>query len=97
MKKHTRMIVAIAALMITLFMMGMKTQEMRVKWLQSVVTEQWQQTGPSSWESVMPAVFGQRGDAQTVIGLREDGVVVWKLREGGKNYWSHKAEQKGTP
>ena len=85
MKSGTRIAAALAVLSIALFALGMKAGELRVKWLQSVVTEAWTQDGPSSWIQNRPAIYGQIGDAETVIGLREDGVVVWKYRDEAKN------------
>ena len=80
--KNVRQIAALVAVVsMLLFALGFKAGEMKVKWLESVVTERWIRTGPASWESAKPAIYGQVGDCVTVIGLREDGVVVWKYRE----------------
>lgn len=57
------------------------SQVVKVRWLQSPVTESWHRTGKDSWETDKPAIYGQVGDAENIIGLREDGVVVWKKRE----------------
>ena len=80
--KNARQIAALVAVVSMLLLaLGFKAGELKVRWLQSVVTEEWQRTSDSSWETTRPAVFGQVGDAQTIIGLRADGVVVWKNRE----------------
>jgi hypothetical protein len=85
MNKTGRITAAVVLLAIALFALGMKAEELRVKWLESVVTEAWTKAGPNSWTQVQPAIYGQRGDCGTVIGLREDGIVVWKYRDEAKN------------
>ena len=54
--------------------------ELCVIWLESPVTERWRCIGSNHWETLQPAIYGQRSRARVIIGLREDGIVVWKYR-----------------